>query len=102
VSHYKHRLLGGEWWAHREMVTLCLPPFEDVVWESEVDFLIHDPGPLPFGILGQEGFLDKWVVSFNYYDSYFVVEPIEDFQRRIPIDPFEEMQNRFPDDYRPR
>jgi hypothetical protein len=39
-------------------------------------------------------------VSFNGYHSYFVVEPVESFEERIPPDPFEELQRMFPDDQR--
>lgn len=97
----RHRIIGGEWPAQTELVTLTLEPFADLSWEAEVDFLVDDPGPLPYGLLGQEGFLDKWVISFNYYRSYFVVEPIEEFEQRLSPDPYEELQRRFPDPYAP-
>jgi hypothetical protein len=56
---------------------------------------------LPFGLLGYEGFLNRWAVSFNAYMGYFVVEPAEDFDQRMPDDTFEEMLRRFPDPYEP-
>ena len=89
--------MGGNWWSQSERVRLVLPPFDDITWEAEVDFLLDDPGPLPFGLLGQAGFLDRWVVTFNYHRSYLVVEHQEDFERRLPVDQFQELQKRFPD-----
>jgi hypothetical protein len=33
-------------------------------------------------VLGQEGFLDRWVASFNFYDGYFVIEARVSFEQR--------------------
>lgn len=82
------------------MVSLHIREMPDLAWEAEVDFVLDDPSPLPFGLLGQEGFLNKWVVSFNYQMGYFVVEPIEEFEVRLPVDPYDELQKRYPDPYR--
>lgn len=95
--HRLHRVVGGDWWSQSERIRMTLPPFDDVTWEAEVDFLLDDPGPLPFALLGQTGFLDHWVVTFNYYRSYMVVEHQDDFETRLPLDQFEELQERFPD-----
>jgi hypothetical protein len=74
------------------MVHLTLPPFHDVSWETEVLFLRAELD-LPFaGVLGHEGFLDRWVVSFNYPDNYFVVEEHDSFVQRIPTDQYETFQ----------
>jgi hypothetical protein len=70
-----------------------------MAWAAEVDFVL-DEG-LRFGLLGYEGFLNRWAVSFDGYHAFFVVEPVETFADRIPIDPFEEFQRRWPDSYRP-
>jgi hypothetical protein len=94
-----HKLLGDLWVATREFVHLVFPPFHESGWDAEVDFLL-DEG-LPFGVLGLDGFLNRWVVSLNAYHSYFVVEPIDDFERRMPRDPFVEFQRQFPDSYSP-
>lgn len=91
-----HYLMGRRWPALTVLVT-PLPPFNDLAWEAEVDFVLEDG--LPFGLLGFEGFLNRWAVSFNGYHSYFVVEPVESFEQRIPPDPFEEFQRRRPDSY---
>lgn len=92
-------LMGNEWPAVTVEVEFELDPFEDLSWTAEVDFAI-DEG-LPFGLLGYEGFLNRWAVSFNAYLGYFVVEPAEDFDARIPTDPFDELTARYPDDFDP-
>lgn len=81
-----HRIAGGDHQAQVEMVVLRLPPFEDLWWETEVDFLLSDLS-LPFaGLLGQQGFLDRWVVTFNRYENYLIVEEPESFKSRLPSD----------------
>jgi hypothetical protein len=82
----KHYLGGHQRWAVTECVTLALAPF-DVIWEADVDFLIDDDWSLPYSLLGQEGFLDRWVVTFNLYGSYFMVESVERFEARIRDSP---------------
>ena len=92
-------LMGREWPAVTELVRFDLPPFDGLAWEAEADFVLQEG--LPFGLLGLEGFLDRWAVSFNAYYGYFVVEPADDFHGRIPPDPFEELQRRYPDQFQP-
>lgn len=92
-------LMGHRWPAINQSVDLELPPFADLGWHAPVLFVL-DEG-LPFALLGLEGFLDRWAVSFNGAMSYFVVEPAEAFDNRIPPEPFEELQRRFPDEYEP-
>ena len=92
-------LMGREWPAVPLTVSLDLPPFQDLGWEAEVDF-VFDEG-LPFALLGYEGFLNRWAVSFNAYMGYFVVEPAEDFDARIPEDTFRQTLDRYPDQYNP-
>lgn len=92
-------LMGRRWAAVTVNVDLMLRPFDDLGWSAPVDFVL-DEG-LPFGLLGYEGFLNRWAVSFNAYKGYIVVEPIESFDERLPVDPFEEAQRRWPDSYRP-
>jgi hypothetical protein len=94
-------LLGRLRKAERAMVNITLPPFDDVSWETEVLFL-RDELDLAFaGLLGTVGFLDRWVVSFNYYDSYFVVEERDSFVDRMPVDLFEEFQRSFDSEWEP-
>jgi hypothetical protein len=59
-----------------------LEPFAESVWEAEVDFVVEDK--LPFALLGYEGFLSRWAVSFNGCYGYFVVEPGDSFHQRHP------------------
>lgn len=92
-------LMGRRWGAITVGVSLLLRPFDDLGWEADVDFVL-DEG-LNFGLLGYEGFLNRWAVSFNAYRGYLVVEPTEDFHARMPIDQFEEVQRRWPDSYQP-
>jgi hypothetical protein len=87
----QHELLGNRWDAVPVLVHLTLPPFHDLTWEAEVDFLLDD-WPMPFGLLGQEGFLDRWVVIFNRYKDYFIVQEVDAFEQRLPVDPWEAFQ----------
>lgn len=87
--------LGNKWEAVSETVTLQLPTYPDLRWEAEVDFVLDEA--LPYGLLGHEGFLDRWAVSFNAYHSYFVVEPVDDFHNRVPVDVAEIWQREWPD-----
>ena len=84
-------------------VQLTLPPFEDVSWRATVWFFEdeynEDTFDVEFGLLGTAGFLDQWVVTFNFRDNYFVVETRDDFVERLPIDPFIEFQRLFDDDW---
>jgi len=89
-----HTICGGRHLAQPESVTLTLPPFGDLTWEADVDFFVDDWG-MPFaGILGEQGFLDRWVVSFNRPDGYFLVEEPQSFARRFPVDPTDEYEWR--------
>lgn len=90
----KITLLGHDWPAVTATIGLVLPPFEELAWEAEVDFVVEDD--LPFALLGYEGFLNRWAVSFNGYLGYFVVEPAEDFDSRQPAELFEDLKVRWP------
>ena len=73
-------LFGQQWSAVSATVQLELPPFEDLGWEAEVDFLLDDG--IPFGLLGYEGFLNRWAVSMNGYHGYFVVDAVDHYHER--------------------
>jgi Aspartyl protease len=88
------QLLGDTHDAVVTQVTLDLPPFEGLSWEAEAAFLVADLNLSFAGVLGQEGFLDRWVASFNYYDSYFVIEERDSFVTRLGVDPFEVYQQQ--------
>lgn len=84
-------LFNREWPAVTRTVSLTLPPFADLGWEAEARFVL-DEG-LPFGLLGYEGFLNRWVVTFNAYRGYTIVESLDSFEDRpLPIDTWEEFQ----------
>lgn len=88
-------ILGGEHPAKLATVHLELPPFKGLGWEARCAFLYGELPTSFLGVLGQEGFLDRWVASFNYYDSYFVIEERETFVERLGVDPLEYMSGRF-------
>lgn len=90
-------LLGDDWPIFGITVTLKLPPFDDLEWEAEVWFALVDN--LPFGLLGYEGFLNHWVVTLNAYKPYTVIETVESFEERLPIDAEAEFYKVWPDLY---
>lgn len=98
---WRVKLLGREWDAESAYVLLTLPPFNDMAWETEALFLLQDVD-MPFeGLLGTIGFLDRWVVSFDYYDSLFVVEERESFQARLPVDLEREFLENYDSEWAP-
>jgi hypothetical protein len=82
-------ILGGEHRSRVAMVGLHLPPFDGIVWETEACFLFAELDMSFIGVLGQNGFLDRWVASFNYYDGYFIIEERDEFVGRLGEDPGE-------------
>lgn len=89
-----HQIGGGTHLAQVERVQITLPPFNDLSWESDVDFFVDD-WEMPFaGLLGEHGFLDRWVVSFHRRDGYFIVGEPESFDARLPVDPSDEYEWR--------
>jgi hypothetical protein len=90
----KIQLMGREWRAVTETVQLMLRPFEDFDWDAEVDF-VFDEG-LQFGLLGWEGFLNRWSVSLNGYLGYVIIEPAEDFHDRQDPELFADLRERWP------
>jgi hypothetical protein len=91
--------MGHDWPAVTETVELLLRPFTDDRWTADVDFAL-DEG-LPFALLGYEGFLNRWAVSFNGYVGYFIVEPIEAFEQRQPDEVFAILRRQWPELFRP-
>jgi hypothetical protein len=85
------RMMGKDWNLVMDHARLVLPPFGDLDWDAYIGFLV-DEWDSPFSLLGTEGFLDHWAVSFVQYKDYFTVEPMEEWERRMGIDPFEEFQ----------
>lgn len=70
------RLLGGNWQAQVETVDLTLLGAPEIHWTAEVAFVLDPTLQMPFqGLLGTQGFLDKFAVTFNKYYDQFIVEP---------------------------
>lgn len=90
-----HTFLGSDWPAFSCRLTLTLPPHDDLTWEAEVDFVLVEG--LRLGLLGCEGFLDRWAVSFNASHTYTIIEPIQHLHQRLPIDVFELWQDQYPE-----
>jgi hypothetical protein len=91
-------MLRHDWPVYCTTVTLTLPPFEDMTWESGVRFALEDG--LPFALLGYEGFLNRWVVTVNGAQGYLVVEPAENFYKPgEAVDPYEVFLREWPDIY---
>lgn len=83
----KVNILGDEHEAVMATVNLAMDEFPQISWSARVGFLREDLD-LPFsGVLGTEGFFEKWVVSFNLPENYFVVEEPKAFGDRFPKDP---------------
>jgi hypothetical protein len=90
----RHKIGGDTREAQVERVQLTVDRLPDLTWETEVGFLVEDWG-MPFaGVLGVEGFLNRWVVTFNACENYFVVEEPESFNSRLPPDFEEEYERR--------
>lgn len=91
----KIRLLGRDWPAISATVNLALPEFDDdLIWEAEADFLMDEE--LPFGLLGYEGFLNRWAVTFNAALGYFVIEAADECADRLDQTVLEELHRRHP------
>jgi len=88
------------------LVSLSLPDHPSMSWETEVAFFMEE-WAINYGILGHQGFLDRFVVSFNYSANYFVVQTPDAWEEIAPIttsgaaDPFEEFQKDDPSWWRP-
>jgi hypothetical protein len=68
-------ILGAERRIQFETIELCLPQDSSHVWTARVGFITDPSFQMVFqGILGTEGFLDKWAVTFNKYYEYFELQ----------------------------
>jgi hypothetical protein len=78
------RLLGDTWPAQLETVDISLPAIPRTTWSTEVAFVKNPEFRMPFqGVLGTEGFLDRFAVTFNVYHNYFVIETADEFHQRV-------------------
>lgn len=72
-------LMGGVRNVQFEHIDLCLKDDSSEVWTARVAFITARDFQMPFqGILGTEGFLDRWAVAFNKYYEYFEIESPQD------------------------
>jgi hypothetical protein len=84
AEHGTIRIFGGSWHVQFEHVQLTFPAEPGITWEAHVAFVKDPELQMPFqGVLGTEGFLDKFAVTFNFYYDYFIVERPDDFHDRI-------------------
>lgn len=90
----KIQLMGHEWGAVSAVINLSLRPFDDVFWDAEVDFVL-DEG-LPYGLLGYEGFLNRWAVTVNGYLGYVVIEQADDAHAREHPTLFTNLRKQWP------
>jgi len=68
------RILGGQWAVQFETVQLSLAVDVEYTWTARAAFVKSTELQMPFqGVLGTEGFLDKFAVTFNKYYDYFVL-----------------------------
>lgn len=59
-----------------ETIELSLAQDAESAWEARVGFITDPTFQMPFqGLLGTQGFLEKWAVTFNKYYDYFEVLP---------------------------
>jgi hypothetical protein len=78
------KILGGDWDVQYEDVELALVVDSEHSWTAEVAFVRSNELQMPFqGVLGTEGFLDKFAVTFNRYYEYFAIERPDDWHERM-------------------
>lgn len=68
-------LLGASRQVQFEYVDLSLPRYPGLSWTARVAFITDRTFQMPFqGILGAEGFLNKFVVTFHAYENFFLID----------------------------
>lgn len=78
------RILGGTWDVQVETVQLTLAGDPEYSWAAEVGFIRDRTMRMPFqGILGADGFLDRFAVTFNQYHEYIVIERPDEVHERF-------------------
>lgn len=78
------RIMGGSWPVQFEMVELSLVDIPGSTWTAEVAFVKSPEFRMSFqGVLGTEGFLDRFAVTLNCYHNYFVIEGADDYHNRV-------------------
>ncbi len=77
------QLLGGTRSIQFEYVDLSLPSYPGFSWSARVAFITDPRFQMAFqGILGSEGFLSHFVVTFNAYENFFLIERPDDWRSR--------------------
>lgn len=89
-KHHEFRIAGAARLAVAEMVHVTIADVEEMNWLTEAWFFTEEWN-LPFGVLGNDGFFDRWVMSFNRGSNYFVIESPPEFKRRTPFDEDEQV-----------
>ena len=78
------RLMGFSRPAQIETVDFSLPDLPGFNWTADVAFIKDPEVRMPFqGVLGTEGFLDRFAVTFNRYHNYCVIETADEFHERV-------------------
>lgn len=73
------RLLGRTLNVQFEIIDLCLRDDPALSWSARVAFIKNQQFQMAFqGILGTEGFLDRFAVTFNKYYDWFQIVPADD------------------------
>lgn len=73
------QLLGATRRVQFEYVDICLLDDPTLTWSIRIGFLTDPTFVMPFqGLLGTEGFLDRWAVTFNAYYNYFLLQQPDD------------------------
>jgi hypothetical protein len=90
----KHTFLGSEWHSVTHEIELRIRPYSEITWIADIDFVVEDE--LPFALLGHEGFLNRWSVTFNAGLGYFTIEDLDSAHARLEQDAIADMKSRHP------
>jgi hypothetical protein len=72
------KIFGGTRPIQFEHVVLALNDYPEVTWDARVAFVTDPTFQMPFqGVLGTQGFQDRFAVVFNAYYNYFIVHPAD-------------------------
>jgi hypothetical protein len=74
------RLLGHQPTIQFEYIDLSLPVDPTIAWHARVGFIKDPVFQMAFqGILGTDGFLDHYAVTFNKYYDWFSIVPADQY-----------------------
>jgi hypothetical protein len=74
-------LLGAVRCVQYEYVELSLPHYPGFSWTARVAFTTDRQFQMAFqGVLGAEGFLNNFVVTFHAYENFFLIERPDEWQ----------------------